>query len=1727
MATKTRPKADDGEETGDHPAEFETPRALVRLTEDEAYLVAVLFDRSGIDLAELCWVDDVRTVYVDGERVPNRMYRCYPFQWMWWRCMDENQIDQGARCLQEGQLVLTARGWQPIEEVLVGDLVLTHRNRWRRVTNCWDRGMAEVVAVAGQGPAKPLVMTPTHKLWARHAVRASKPRDGHRGKKLLEAGWARADELRMNDGSQVMATNWASPAQVAPLPLPPPLEPAYRSGPQNLVADLWTEQWMWLYGLFLAEGSTYIDDRHARATWSVHEDEAAEVGAALTAVGLNFHEDRHADGAVVSLVVNSRPLALWLRQHAGHLAHNKEIAPWAYGLSADLRQAIYEGMVFGDGGHRGRRDSYTTASRKLLLGFRVLAQSLGRSVSTWAGRAEGATSILRGREVTRRASWSAECQPIEGQSRGKVKIEDGLAWAPVNSVSPAGTAHVWDIEVEEDHSFVCEGIVVHNSLGKALAVDTPIPTRHGWKRMGDLVVGDVLFDRDGRPTVVTDAFEVRGDRPCYQVTFDNRTSIVADADHRWVTKTQADRLAGRPASVRTTEQIAQTVIAQGTRNHSIDVAGNLTPRDTRRSYAVEPYTLGAWLGDGSSYRAHITAFGDDGEFITNQIRAEGYEVAPLGAEHAFSIRRPGQGASKRASVTHSLRGLGLIGAKHIPREYQRADTNQRRALLQGLMDTDGHITKAGRCEITFKSERLARDIYELVVGLRQKAYFEERRATCNGVDAGPVYRVGFHPHRLVPFRLPRKVARVRPARRAPGQHRVVSVERVESVPVRCIAVDSPTRTFLAGEAMIPTHNSESIIAQASAFPFSFPGQEFLIITPEGSHADALTERLEPRLFGCRLTREMLAAGGGRRGVTHHPFQANYANGARVMVRLPQTSGIGVKGCVAAGALVLTRGRGLVPIEDVVVGDEVRTHEHRWMPVLEVESFEDDVFEVRGPGSFPVLANGHHHVRGRWDESRQPGKSRRALGQTTWGYVDDLAAIEGRINFYWQGPSVGAWSDVEPPPGPVGGWDLARPEAWWLIGRWLADGCVGGGPARGDRPGVIWLATPAQSPEISDRLDALGRRWHRTVRHHSAADRIVHSNLALSRWLTSNFGHLADGKGLPGFAFTLPAELRAELLAGYLSGDGCATRPDRVVAGSASKRLAVGMGILAQGLGRSVGFTQATPRHTHVMGVELKSPPKTSYRVNVSTPGHGKGIHDAAGANYKVRSVTPAGRATVYNLVTGDHSYLADGIYHHNTHPVVLHIDEAQDISKRTWDEIPEIVRQEVEGHQTRAHGVSRGVRDDVFFQKTKPDSGWTVHRLTRMHNTNLEPYRFYDAEGRELSFTTNDLARAERYAAKHGCTFTENWRDKQAREYGGRNAPAFMRNVYGLHGDAMNRVFKLTRLSACFDTVAPSRYNQEEYRFHKIDADIVAGLAERASGREHDVEVYDDVQAQVLLDLVEIPPSHLADYDTFWCGMDVGIIGDPSEILVFAEYLPSAAERKAAEVNGYAIPPPGVTRLKLLLRIQLNSVEPELQAKLIMHLIGHYKPRAFSMDQTGNGIAILRALQRMAGTARVYVHEDAEAPMLLNEEGQRKAREALTHIKGYNFGAKIVIEIDERIVEERGLTDPQEILDQAGIRQNVKDAATDVLREWVDTQRAFFPDDSEVKSQMNAATEAVTSAEPYDQYGRPRRRDYGQGEFHVLDAARMAALGYDKQLIEAIEAETREPAEPIYDRFGF
>lgn len=488
-----------------------------------------------------------------------------------------------------------------------------------------------------------------------------------------------------------------------------------------------------------------------------------------------------------------------------------------------------------------------------------------------------------------------------------LNITNGPLLAPNLTCGPSSVV-MHDLEGSSDRN-VSGSAAIGGELGagKALALDTPIPTPNGWTLMGELVPGDLVFDELGRPTPVVATSPVMEDHTCYRVTFSDGSTIVADADHLWTTI--PDRLRGRAAKTNhkaraagrvtvsldealddltgpgwhttaatvTTEQIRGSLKSRGQANHAIPLAGALELPDA--DLPIDPYVLGAWLGDGHSSDSRV--FSADPEVLTN-IEAAGYQVRKLADDFAYAISIPGEhpgtaeirpclccgqpmdiqasarlfcsaacahnarkdtpgrrvrscqvcgGALPRTSSAlrcarclHSatlhgrLRILGVRNNKHIPGQYLRASLRQRKALLAGLLDTDGTVSPRGAVEYTTTSSVLAHGVLELACSLGYRARIRHRVARLEGRDCGTAWTISFSTTDPVFHHTrKRKVLQQRTENYSAARNKfryIVDVQRVDSVPVRCIRVAAASSLFLAGPTMIPTHNTATLMKLA-------------------------------------------------------------------------------------------------------------------------------------------------------------------------------------------------------------------------------------------------------------------------------------------------------------------------------------------------------------------------------------------------------------------------------------------------------------------------------------------------------------------------------------------------------------------------------------------------------------------------------------------------------------------------------------------------------------------------------------------------------------------------------------------------------------------------------------------------------------------------------------------------------------------------------------------------
>lgn len=389
-------------------------------------------------------------------------------------------------------------------------------------------------------------------------------------------------------------------------------------------------------------------------------------------------------------------------------------------------------------------------------------------------------------------------------------------------------------------------ILAGRGFGKDLANTTPILTyNRGWTTMGELEIGDYVFDENGKPTKVINKY-LPPKRKLFKFTFGDGHEIVSSEEHEWVTFTHRDKKqfsrrnegnyppedwpnykggiyharSKEPVSyfgpeVRTTKQIIDTftIGERKDTNHFIPTTKPLEYPE--KEYLLYPYFLGYWLGDGDSNGSGITVHKDDVEVIDYFPYSNKLELVRdnthryrIGVEKSISCEKTGRFISN-GSVHSKLKQLNVYKNKHIPRNYMEGSIDQRFDLLRGLLDSDGYVDDNNHVEFCSINKTLAEGVLELVISLGQKATLKEGNATLNGKFISKRYRVCWT-QTVNCFKLKRKAVKFKEKNHKSILHRAISkYEEVNWEPTCCIEVDSPNHLFLAGKGLIPTHNTRT------------------------------------------------------------------------------------------------------------------------------------------------------------------------------------------------------------------------------------------------------------------------------------------------------------------------------------------------------------------------------------------------------------------------------------------------------------------------------------------------------------------------------------------------------------------------------------------------------------------------------------------------------------------------------------------------------------------------------------------------------------------------------------------------------------------------------------------------------------------------------------------------------------------------------------------------------
>jgi len=387
----------------------------------------------------------------------------------------ESFRDWGRDCTKSGTPINVAEGVKPIEEVLPGDLVLTHEGRYRKVTEVLGRDYeGDFVKVKARG-RRPLTMTAKHPFWIE--------REGVRQ-------WTEARDLKIGD-----CVLEAIPTEdTAPSPFKWSYETALKTRVEEVPAEA---DLMRLVGYYLAEGSLtcglkgasgYGESKYKsyRVDFAFHEKEqsyAADVVALMQHYfGTTGWTRRVRDSHGVSISFKSRKAFEFFGQFFGAGAGNKALPMGMANWPLELTGELIKGYWRGDGSRNAQSFSLHSTSFALLEPMRRIALKAGALASQWERPISAHTpSVVAGKTVEARQTLFAVhfyaesaakfaalvgenfLRPAKGKALSHISPDGRYACHPITSLETWREATtVYNMEVEEDHSYHAEGLAVHN-----------------------------------------------------------------------------------------------------------------------------------------------------------------------------------------------------------------------------------------------------------------------------------------------------------------------------------------------------------------------------------------------------------------------------------------------------------------------------------------------------------------------------------------------------------------------------------------------------------------------------------------------------------------------------------------------------------------------------------------------------------------------------------------------------------------------------------------------------------------------------------------------------------------------------------------------------------------------------------------------------------------------------------------------------------------------------------------------------------------------------------------------------------------------------------------------------------------------------------------------------------------------------------------------------------------
>jgi hypothetical protein len=456
------------------------------------------------------------------------------------------------------------------------------------------------------------------------------------------------------------------------------------------------------------------------------------------------------------------------------------------------------------------------------------------------------------RRNARAAAKNYTVKPADNQEAVKKAREDFSFFCEYVANKPPASHHKdWHGHFVTGEDSVCLKSIAGPNIDLLgprgpLVVSAPVATPNGWVPIGELQVGDLVFSEHGQLTEVVNISDYEKS-PTWEVIFTDGASVRCDDQHLWKVRRLGTDEKGNWRTMTLNEIRTQKTVGIKGNGHP----GALTQRITatcepgekpwldNRDYPryqipvtqpveypvtelpLDPYLLGALLGDGSLSSNNLSLCSADPEIIERCSLGlpEDYRFKKV-AKYGYNIshNKGILAGGKPSAVREILKTLGVYGKtsidKFIPKSYLTASIPDREALLQGLLDTDGTVAVTGGVSFCTTSTSLVKDITELVQSLggiatqrtpQLNTYLNTQQERVRTTT--PSFTLGIKlPDGIKPFYLNRKAQRYTPCTKYLPCRSIKDIRPSTTEKVRCIEVADKCHTFLTKDYIV-SHNS--------------------------------------------------------------------------------------------------------------------------------------------------------------------------------------------------------------------------------------------------------------------------------------------------------------------------------------------------------------------------------------------------------------------------------------------------------------------------------------------------------------------------------------------------------------------------------------------------------------------------------------------------------------------------------------------------------------------------------------------------------------------------------------------------------------------------------------------------------------------------------------------------------------------------------------------------------